>query len=99
MTETPTSLPGQIPATVQFLTLTQARVEVPDLFGGDEETGEVYFNDLGSHGNARWADYWPDLLVVVRAPDGRVVMASNASEWHMTGLGYTVPVDTPEVPR
>jgi hypothetical protein len=30
---------------------------------------------------------------VVRNPAGEVVMVSNASEWHMTGLGYPVPTD------
>jgi hypothetical protein len=90
---------GQVDADVQILTGAQARAEVPDLFEVDTEDVS-YFNDLGAHGNAHWGDYEPDLVAVVRTRDGRVLMASNASDWHLTALGYEVPTDEDqEAPR
>jgi hypothetical protein len=90
---------GQVDASVQILTGAQARTEVPELFGDDTEDVS-YFNDLGAHGNAHWVDYWPDFVAVVRTRDGRVLMASNASDWHLTALGYEVPTDEDqEAPR
>lgn len=75
-------LPGW---TVRLLSGESARQEFPDLF--IEDDGAPYFNELAAHGNARWEDYWPDLVLVVLNPAGEVAVASNASEWHMRDLG------------
>lgn len=84
---------GSVPATVQVLTGAQAHAEVPELFEGDSDEEGPYFNELGAHGNAHWADYAPDLVVVVRNAAGKVLMASNASDWHLTACGYVTPED------
>lgn len=91
MTTTPPPLPrvGQLDATVQLLTIEQARAEVPHLLGDDD--ADPYFNLHGAHGNAEWKDYHPDWVVVVRNLAGEVVLASNASRWHLKALGYAVP--------
>ena len=81
------SLPGQAVATVQILTGEQARTELPNLFVDDPVDGQS-FNEVPAHGNANWVDFWPDLLLVVRNPDGDVLMASNASRWHLEACGY-----------
>jgi hypothetical protein len=83
------SVPGQVDATVQVLTGEQALAEYPSLFEDDAADGD-YFNELGAHGNAKWVDYHPDLVVVVKAPNGGVLMTSNASEWHLKSCGYEV---------
>ena len=87
-------LPGLVPGKIHILTLDQARTGLPELFSGDPD--EPYFNELGAHGNAEWVDYWPEMIVVVRAPDGTILLASNASAWHLTACGYQAPTTPAE---
>jgi hypothetical protein len=75
-----------VPATVHLLARDAAREQFPDLFECDED--DRYFNELGAHGNARWVDYWPDLVMIVCNAVGDVVMTSNASEWWMKSVGF-----------
>lgn len=82
---------GVVDATVQILTGVQARAQYPDLF--DQDDGTDYFDAGDATGNSHWEDFTPDLVLVVTNRDGRVVMASNASEWHLTACGYDIPED------
>lgn len=84
-----TTQTGQVDATVLLLTQTQAREQFPNLF--EVNDGEEYFNELPAHGNATWVDYWPDMVLIVRAATGDPVVALNASAWHMERCGFTVP--------
>jgi hypothetical protein len=77
---------GTVPATVQLLTAEQARAEIPDAFDVDDGVG--YFGELGADGNVNWVDYESGLVMVVRNAVGKVVIASNASQWHMQACGY-----------
>ena len=86
MTSAPAT--GQVAATVHLLTQAQAREQFPDLFDGDED--QPYFNELGAHGNADWQDVWPERILIVRADNGQVAVASNASNWHMAACGFEV---------
>jgi hypothetical protein len=82
-------LPGW---TVQLLTGEEARQQLPVLFTeGDDGS---YFNACQADGNDRWVDYWPDLVLIVRNPQGNVAVASDASEWHMRELDAALPTSS-----
>lgn len=92
------AIPGAVPALTYLLTQDQARRQFPSLFEGDIDE-DPYFNELGAHGNANWVDYWPDLVLIVATTTGRVVVSSNASEWHMERCGFPIPARGDEADR
>jgi hypothetical protein len=85
---------GAIDATVQLLTGTQARAEVPTLFNHAwirEGVGIDMFKEIDARGNRRWTEGVPRLVVLVRNRDGGVLMAADACYSHLLDLGYPVP--------